>query len=154
MDISNDIKTYSTKKITVNGQQYSDLDQIPEPFRKYLQDRNKNGLPDFAEDGNSGDWKVNYISHVKADIEGLPFPIKQILGFIINNSVDKTMSSFPNLSSPQKLPPDSSGTKAQYQSPVSVDSSQFESARKYLAYLLFMGLVLYLVVTYMLRNTI
>lgn len=36
-------------KIYFNGKEYNSIDEVPEEFRHFLKDENKNGLPDFVE---------------------------------------------------------------------------------------------------------
>src|SRR4029434_6701666 len=36
-------------KIVINGKEIGNLEDIPEPFRKFLIDENKNGIPDALE---------------------------------------------------------------------------------------------------------
>ncbi len=37
------------RKIVLNGKEIANLEDIPEPFRKFLIDENKNGIPDAVE---------------------------------------------------------------------------------------------------------
>src|SRR4029453_13657636 len=38
-----------SNKIVINGKEIANLEDIPEPFRKFLVDENKNGIPDAME---------------------------------------------------------------------------------------------------------
>lgn len=39
------------KKYVVNGQEYSNLDEVPQEFQQYLRDEDNNGQPDFIDRG-------------------------------------------------------------------------------------------------------
>jgi len=40
-------KSYT--KITINGKEYSDINEIPQQYRKLIEDKTQNGLPNFFE---------------------------------------------------------------------------------------------------------
>lgn len=127
--------TIKTKKFTINGKEYPDLQSVPPHLQKFVADQNQNGMPDLFEkyiDPNNPQ-KIKH-QQIITDIQGLPSPLSNILKFLIK-------VNFP------EEKPSTSHIANQPDTPNRVDSSQFEAAKKYIIFFL-IGAVFFYFVNY------
>lgn len=52
----------SNTNINIDGKEYTSLDQVPEEFRKFINDEDADGMPDFVED---------ILAHTNADKDSI-----------------------------------------------------------------------------------
>lgn len=81
-----DTITKTTTKITINGQEYSNIEDVPSEYRQLLEDKNGNGIPDkfdeMLQNNQAKKTEVKYsVTNTKTSI-GTPNIFGKIRDFI------------------------------------------------------------------------
>lgn len=83
------MKKHTTQKIIINGKEYSSIEEVPNEFRHFLEDKDQDGMPDFVQQfmgsGKSFDGKA-VTTHFETTINGTDLQD-------LPKSVQKTLSS-------------------------------------------------------------
>lgn len=134
--------TKSVTKIIINGQEIDDPEKVPEGLRKFVEDTNKNNIPDFMEQFLKDHFLKNEIQNMKDLTPEQQAKITKVLEKLGSSTTQSPSESAPSVairSSPRVPQPQH---QIDYKSMGIEDPEQKSSPRSLLTAALIGGLII------------